>query len=99
MLRRCHSPTLTQAACHEIHKPEKSKSRRSGNGKIQGLAVGALLHGPVASAAWVWKGSLGLSEQHLPQLQETPQKVQSPPRNTGPPVFSLELGRVLPLSP
>lgn len=34
----------------------------------------------MAVAASVQKGSLGLSEQHLPQPQETPQKVQSPPR-------------------
>lgn len=91
-------PAPAQSAGHEVHTLEKSKSKTLGNQEIRGLVMGALLRGPMAVAAWVWKGSLGLSEPWLPQLQGTPQKVQSPPRNVGPPVFSLEVGRVPRLS-
>lgn len=47
-------PSTTQSACHEIHTLEKSKSKRSRNRKIWGLAVGALLHGP-----WLWLAGCG----------------------------------------
>lgn len=51
---------------------------------------------------WVWKGGLGLSEQHLPQLQESTWKVQSLPQNTGPSRLLLGVGQgasFKPLSP
>ena len=82
-------PAPAWLAGHEVHTLGKSKSKRLGSREIRGLGEGTLLRGSASVAGRVSQGSLGLSEPQLPQLQETPGKVQSPLRNTGPPVFSL----------
>lgn len=68
VLLSLHSQHPHSRACHEVHTLGKSQSKRSGNREIWGLVMGTW---PMAVASWVWKGSLGLSEPHPPQLQET----------------------------